>query len=66
MNKKLAKELSQPFMIIGLIVMLVMGAVIMWFNMYVGLAALFVAAAVYFFHQVIYLSVRRAYFYFWI
>ena len=50
MNKKLAKELSQPFMIIGLIVMLVMGAVIMWFNMYVGLAALFVAAAVYFFH----------------
>ena len=50
MNKKLAKELSQPFMIIGLIVMLVMGAVIMWFNMYVGLAALFIAAAVYFFH----------------
>ena len=26
MNKKLAKELSQPFMIIGLIVMLVMPA----------------------------------------
>ena len=50
MNKKLAKELSQPFMIIGLIVMLVMGAVIMWFNMYVGLAALVIAAAVYFFH----------------
>ncbi|MBO4861704.1 MAG: DHH family phosphoesterase [Firmicutes bacterium] len=50
MNKKLAKELSQPFMLIGLIVMLVLGAVIMWFNMYVGLGALFVAALVYFFH----------------
>ena len=50
MNKKLAKELSQPFMIIGLIVMLVLGAVIMWFNMYVGLGALFIAALVYVFH----------------
>ena len=50
MNKKLAKELSQPFMIIGLIVMLVMGAVIMWFKMYVGLAALFIAVLVYVFH----------------
>ena len=50
MNKKLAKELSQPFMIIGLIAMLVLGAVIIWDHLYIGIAAFVLAGAVYLFH----------------
>ena len=50
MNKKLAKELSQPFIIIGLAAMLILGAVIIWDHVYLGIAAFVLAGAVYLFH----------------
>ena len=50
MNKKLAKEVSQPFMIIGGVAMLVLSLVIMWFNLYLGLGAVAITAGLYFFH----------------
>ena len=51
MNKKLAKEVSQPFMLIGLIAMLVLGGVIIWDHLYLGIAAFALAGIVYLFHM---------------
>ncbi|MBR5730633.1 MAG: DHH family phosphoesterase [Firmicutes bacterium] len=51
MKRKLSKEISQPFMIIGLIVMLAMSAVIIWFHKYIGAGAFVLTAAVYLFHM---------------
>ena len=51
MNKKLAKEVSQPFMIIGGVAMLVLSLVIMWYNLYLGLGAVAITAGLYFFHM---------------
>ena len=51
MNKKLAREISQPYTLIGLIAMLVLSAVILWFNKYVGIGAAVVSLLVYGFHM---------------
>ena len=51
MKRKLSKELSQPFMIIGLVVMLAMSAVIIWFHKYIGAGAFVLTALVYLFHM---------------
>ena len=51
MNKKLAKEVSQPFMLIGAVVMLVLSLIIIWYNLYLGIGAIVISAAVYFFHM---------------
>ena len=50
MNKKLAKEISQPYTLIGLIVMLVLSLIIMWFHLYIGIGAVVVSLLVYGFH----------------
>ena len=51
MNKKLAKEVSQPFMLIGVAVMVVLSLIIMWYNLYLGIGAIVISAAVYLFHM---------------
>ena len=51
MNKKLAKEVAQPFMIIGLVGMLVLSVVLLWLNLYVGLGAIVISVLVYLFHM---------------
>jgi len=50
MNKKLAKEVAQPFMIIGLAAMVILSIVIMWFKIWIGIGGLALTAAVYLFH----------------
>ena len=50
MNKKLTREVSQPFMIIGLVGMLVLSIVLLWLNLYVGLGAMVLSGLVYLFH----------------
>ncbi|MBQ9890561.1 MAG: DHH family phosphoesterase [Firmicutes bacterium] len=50
MNKKLAREVAQPFMIIGLVGMLVLSIVLLWLNLYVGLGAMVLSGLVYLFH----------------
>ena len=51
MNKKLAKEISQPFMLISLIVMLALSLIIMWFHLYIGAGAVVVSLLIYGFHM---------------
>ena len=50
MNKKLAREISQPYTLIGLIGMLVLSAVLFWLNIYIGLGAIALSFLVYGFH----------------
>ena len=50
MNKKLAKDVSQPFEMIGLVAMLVLSLIIVWYNIYWGIGAFAVSGLVYFFH----------------
>ena len=50
MNKKLAKDISQPFMIIGLVVMIILSVIIMWRYLYVGIGAVVVSLLIYLFH----------------
>ena len=51
MNKKLAKELSQPFELIGLGGMVVLSLIILWKSLYLGIGALALSGLVYLFHM---------------
>ena len=51
MNKKLARNVAQPFMIIGAAVMVILSVIIMWNHLWLGIGCLAVSGLVYLFHM---------------